>query len=154
MKRLATIFGYADNLKDNLFLFALQLVVVTFPAYYGFVNSWAVIILLLVWAFTNDYSKFVLYFKTRSLGWVFIGYFVWMVIGLLYSENREVAIVDIEQKLTFVLFPAILLFNDRIKCRHVRGVVRMFYWTIFILSVEIYILNFFAFASSAFCKSS
>lgn len=135
MKRLAIIFGYGDNVKDNLFLFALQLVVITFPAFYGYVNSWAVIVLLVVWVFTNDFSNFVHYFKTRPLGWVFIGYFVWMLFGLLYSENYEAAKIDIIQKLTFVLFPAILLFNDRIKCRQLRGGVRLFYWTLFVLSI-------------------
>jgi len=135
MKRLAIIFGYGDDVKDNLFLFALQLVVFTFPAFYGYVNSWAVIFLLLVWAFTNDFSKFGHYFKTRSLGWVFIGYFVWMLFGLLYSENHEAAKLDIIQKLTFIIFPAILLYNDRIKSRHLRGIIRMFYWTLFVLSI-------------------
>jgi O-antigen ligase len=135
MKRLAIIFGYGDNKKENLFLFALQLVVFTMPAYWGYVNSWAIIFLVFVWMFTNDFSKFGYYLKTRILGWFFIGYFVWMLIEFFNSTNHQAAISDIEQKLTFILFPAILLYNDRIKCRQLRGIVRMFYWTIFILSI-------------------
>lgn len=135
MKRIALILGYGDNLKDILFLLALQLVVITFPAYYGYVNSWAIIILFLTWLFTNNFSKFGYYFKTRPLGWFFIGYFVWMLIGLFYSDNIEVANFKIIQKLTFVLFPIILLFNDRIKGRQLRGLVRLFYWTLFVLSI-------------------
>ena len=135
MKRIALIMGYGDDLKDNLFLFALQLVVITLPAFFGFVNSWAIVFLFFTWLFTNNFSKFWFYFKTRPLGWFFIGYFVWMLVGLIYSDNLEAANNDIIQKLTFVLFPVILLFNDRIKCRHLRGLVRLFYWTAFVLSI-------------------
>ena len=143
MKRIALILGYGDDLKDNLFLFALQLVVITLPAYYGYVNSWAIIILFLTWLFTNNFSKLGFYFKTRPLGWFFIGYFVWMLVGLLYSDNLGVAEIDIVQKLTFILFPFILLFNDRIKCRHLRGLIRLFYWTVFILSIYMLIIAWF-----------
>jgi len=135
MKRIALILGYSNDFKDNLFLLALQLVVITLPAYYGFINSWAIIILFLTWLFTNNFSKFGFYFKTRPLGWFFIGYFVWMLVGLLYSDNIATANVDIIQKLTFILFPSILLFNDRIKSRHLRGLIRLFYWTVFVLSI-------------------
>ena len=135
MKRIALIMGYGDDFKDNLFLFALQLVVITLPAYFGFVNSWAIVFLFLIWLFTNNFSKFGFYFKTRTLGWFFIGYFVWMLVGLLYSDNLELAKRDVIQKLTFVLFPVILLYNDRIKCRHLRGLIRLFYWTVFVLSI-------------------
>lgn len=135
MKRILVILGYGDDLKDNLFLLALQLVVITLPAFYGFVNSWAIIVLFLTWLFTNNFSKFGYYFKTRPLGWFFIGYFIWMLIGLIYADNLTTAKDDIVHKLTFVLFPLILLFNDRIKARHLRGLIRFFYWTAFVLSI-------------------
>ncbi len=135
MKRIAMIFGYGDDMKDNIFLFALQLVVITLPAFYEYINSWAIVILFFTWLFTNNFSKFGFYFKTRPLGWFFIGYFVWMLIGLLYSDNLGAAKVDIVQKLTFIIFPVILLYNNRIKSRHLRGLIRLFYWTVFVLSI-------------------
>lgn len=135
MKRIKHIFGYTNDFKDNLFLFGLQLFVITLPAYLSFVNSYAVALLFLIWLYTNDFTGIRQRLIERKLGWFFIAYFFWMMFTLVYSSNRELGWLDTGQKLTFLLFPFILLSNTKIKCRHIRGVVRMFYWTLYVLSI-------------------
>ena len=135
MKRIARIFGYGNDRKDNIFLFAMQLVVFTLPAYFGFVNSWAIVLLFLVWLFTNDFSTLPGYLKKRSLGWFFIGYFIWSLIAISWSENKDVAWVTLGHTASFLVLPFLLLYSNRIVCRHLRGVIRVFYWTNFVLSI-------------------
>ena len=135
MKQLALFFGYSNNVKDNLFLFALQLVAFTLPFQEGLINSWSIIILFFIWVFTNNFLGFWNNLKTRTLGWFFLGYFLWLIIALLYSEDMSYGLSDIEYKLTFLIFPLLILTSDRIKYKHILGVVRVFYITLFLLSI-------------------
>ena len=142
MKRLATILGYGDNRKDNLMLFSMQLVVVTLPLVEHW-NSWAIIFMTLVWIFTVSFSNLSYTFKERKLGIFFILYFVWLCVGLLYTENISLGFQDIILKLSFLLFPFVLLFNKRIDQHFLRGVVRVFYYTIFTSSIYILLMAWY-----------
>lgn len=136
MNRMASILGYSNNRKDNIMLFSMQLVVATL-AFVEYVNSWAIIFMTLVWLFTSNFSKvnFKSLFKTRKLGIFFILYFVWLVIGLLYTEDIDSGLQNIVLKLSFIIFPFVLLYNERINQRFLRGVVRVFYYTMFLVSM-------------------
>lgn len=136
MKRLATILGYGENRKDNLMLFSMQLVVASL-AFVEHINSWAIIIMTLVWLFTVDYSNFSFSFKERKIGILFIAYFLWLCIGLLYTDNKSLGLQDIILKFSFLLFPFILLLNKRIDQHFLRGVIRVFYYTTFLVSIYV-----------------
>jgi O-antigen ligase len=134
MKRLALILGYGENVKDNLMLLSMQLVVITMP-FVEHINSWAIGIMILAWLFTSNYSNFLPAIKSRKLSIYFISYFVWLAVGLIYTQNIEGGIQDLILKLTFLIFPFILLFNKRINQHYLRGVIRVFYYTLFITSI-------------------
>jgi O-antigen ligase len=135
MNRLTQFLGYSEDRKDNWFLFGMQLFVFTLPAYWAFVNSWSVVVLIIIWAFTQNFQGFWKRFRTRKIGWAFLLYFLWILISLSYSENSELGWLNLGQKLTFLVFPFVLLSSPTLVCRHVRGVVRVFYWTLFVLSI-------------------
>ena len=136
MKRLALILGYGDNRKDNAMLFSMQLVVASLP-FIEYINSWAIIIMTFVWLFTTNYSTILHDLKERKLGLLFMLYFINLLIGLSYTDNLEGGIQDLILKLSFVIFPFVLLVNRRIDQHFFRGVIRVFYYTLFLVSIYI-----------------
>lgn len=139
MNRIATILGYGKNRKDNIMLLSMQLVVATLP-FVEHINSWAIIFMTLVWLFTVNYSTYSFSFRTRKLSLFFIFYFIWLLIGLLYTDNIQEGFRDVVLKLSFVIFPFILLFDKRIDQHFFRGVIRAFYYMMFIVSIYMLIL--------------
>jgi len=131
---MAWILGYNENRKDNAMLFSMQLVIASLP-FIEYVNSWAIIIMTLVWLFVTDYSSLFDSIKERKLGIYFLAYFAWLAVGLLYTSNRESGVQDLVLKLSFLIFPFVLLYNKRIDQHFLRGVVRVFYYTMFLASV-------------------
>lgn len=147
MNRLAIILGYGEDLKDNAMLFAMQLVVVTLP-FVEHINSWAIIIMTFVWLFTVNFSNFSFAFRERKLSIYFLLYFVWLVIGLIYTDDMASGLKDLTLKLSFVIFPFVLLFNKRINQHFLRGVVRVFYYTMFIASIYMLVAAWISFLSN------
>ena len=136
MKRLALILGYGDDRKANLMLFSMQLVVASL-ALVEYINSWAIIFMTLVWLFTTNYSSILQDLKERKLGLLFFLYFIILLIGLSYTENISLGIQDLTLKLSFVIFPFVLLVNRRIDEHFFRGVIRVFYYSMFLVSIYI-----------------
>ncbi len=136
MKRLANILGYGSDHKSNAMLFSMQLVVASFPLV-EHINSWAIIIMTLVFFFTVNRSNFSFDFKNRKIAIYFILYFVILLIGLSYTANKIIGLNDLILKLSFIIFPFTLLFNKRIDQHFLRGVVRVFYYTLFFVSIFI-----------------
>jgi O-antigen ligase len=136
MKRLALILGYGDNRKDNAMLFSMQLVVASLP-FVEHINSWAILIMTLVWLFTTKYSTILHDLKDRRLGLLFILYFINLLIGLSYTDNLAGGGQDLMLKLSFVIFPFVLLVNRRIDEHFFRGVIRVFYYSMFLVSIYI-----------------
>ena len=136
MKRLALILGYGDNRKDNAMLFSMQLVVASLP-FIEYINSWAIIIMTFVWLFTTNYSTILHDLKERKLGLLFMLYFINLLVGLSYTDNQAGGIQDLILKLSFVIFPFVLLVNRRIDQHFLRGVIRVFYYTMFLVSIYI-----------------
>ena len=147
MNRIAIILGYGDNKKDNAMLFAMQLVVATLP-FVEHINSWAIIVMTLVWLCTVKFSNFSYAFKERKLSIYFLLYFVWLAVGLIYTDNLAEGLGDLTLKLSFVIFPFVLLFNKRIDQHFLRGVIRVFYYTLFIVSIYMLIMAWMAFLSN------
>jgi O-antigen ligase len=134
MKRIAWILGYGENRKDNLMLFSMQVVLASLP-FVEYVNSWAIVFMTFVWLFTADYSTITTSFKERKLGIYFLAYFAWLAIGLLYTSNKESGVQDLILKLSFLIFPFVLLYNKRIDEHFLRGNIRVFYYTMFLSSI-------------------
>ncbi len=147
MNRLAIILGYGDKVKDNIMLFTMQMVVFTLP-FVEYVNSWAIIIMTLTWLFTADYSSIVNSLKERKLSYFFLFYFLWLAIGLLYTDNMANGIKDLTLKLSFLIFPFVLFFNKRIDQHFLRGVIRVFYYTLFFVSIYMLIMAWIAFLNA------
>lgn len=139
MNRIAKILGYTDDKKNNLLLFSMQLVVIslTMPEH---INSWAILILTLTWFGTEKYSKFTFSFKSRKLALIFISYFIWLIIGLSYTDDLENGLSDLVLKLSFIIFPFVLLLNKRIDQHFLRGVIRAFYYSLFVVSITILLM--------------
>jgi O-antigen ligase len=112
----------------------MQLVVATLPFVEHF-NSWAIILMTLVWLFTVDYSTIKMAMKTRKVGFYFLLYFAWLIVGLSYTSNIDNGIQDVILKLSFLIFPFVILYNKRIDQHFIRGVIRVFYYTLFTLSL-------------------
>lgn len=140
MNRPAQILGYGDSRNDNALLFSMQLVVITLP-FAEYVNTWAIAIMTLIWLLTSDFSKvgFLQMFKERRLGVFFILYFIWLLLGLLYTADIAEGLQDINSKLPFLIFPFIVLYNKQINAQILQGIIRAFYGSMFLISIYLLI---------------
>ena len=140
---MLSVLGYGEDRKSNLQLFTMQLFVLSL-GFAEHINSWTIILMILVWLFTVDYSNFSYAFKSRRLALWFFAYFAWCAIGLIYTDDVSNGLRDLVLKLSFISFPFIILFNKRIDQHLLRGVIRAFYYSMFGFSIYLLISSWFA----------
>ena len=92
----------------NLKLIFLQLIAFSIPLAPRIIPV-LVLILLLIWLYENNFNQKWKEFKGRNLGLLLPALFFLYLSGLLWSNNINHAVSDIETKLTLLFFPVIIL---------------------------------------------
>jgi O-antigen ligase len=94
-------------IQNKIKLFSLILIVVTLP-YSITLNSIAIILFVLNWIIEGDFKSKWFRIKSNKTIWLFIGFYLIHIVGLLYTENTKSGMFDLEKKLSLLLFPIVL----------------------------------------------
>jgi O-antigen ligase len=94
--------------KKNITEFFLLLLAFLIPVYKNFVPI-TILLLLLFWFVNGNYkNKFRGLIKNKT-GFIFFGFYILYVTGMLYTSNFPRGIFDLEVKLSLIIFPLIFL---------------------------------------------
>jgi O-antigen ligase len=96
------------NWRESVFFYALCLVVLTIP-FSDIINRYCIGFLAVVWIY-NGYFRNIRLIRSLNVGMFFVFYLIY-VIGLLYTEDEKNGMFQLEQKLTLIVFPLILVSN-------------------------------------------
>lgn len=120
------------------FIYALLLLNVLVCNSVGY-KSGSVSIILLTLFFLIDKKLIVKIRKFKStIGFLFIGYFLMHIIGLLYTQNTRLAEHEIVVRLPFLLLP-LIIFTEKIRKTYLYNIFYVFkYWLLFFAGLLIY----------------
>ncbi len=103
---------------DRLLLL-LQLIFVFFLPLLQLVSVVCIILLLIVSIFSLRIKESFLIFSKEKVLWIFVAFYLLHVIGIFYSDNIKYGLLDLETKLSYIIFPlmlpAVLLFTGSIQ---------------------------------------
>src|SRR6187402_46683 len=102
------IFGNKNVIHQNLFLFLSVAFLVTMPLSVK-ISSILIGLMTLNWIVEWNWKEKLSEFKKHRLGFLLLGLYLLHVIGLFYTDNMVTGRFELEKKITFVLFPLILL---------------------------------------------
>ena len=137
------IYGDKALKLDSLSFLISVISMIIIPLYFWFMPPimvlWGIICLLGIRNKIKDFSN--IDYKHKLLFFLFISFYIWQLIGLLYSENFAGGIRNIVLRLSILLFPLVLICPGKI----IQGKDR-FLLKVFAVSTFIYILICYAYA--------
>ena len=114
-----------ENFQNKLRTLALQLFVASLP-FSLMVNNVAIGILTINWLFESSFPEKWKRIKGNPLVYCFTLFYVLSVIGLVYTENMQQGLFELEKKLTLALFPLILSSSNPISKVDIRKIFKAF----------------------------
>lgn len=82
--------------------------------------------LVLVWIISGDWKKFILEIGKNRFAQILLLFWLLHLIGVLYSLNWQYGLLDVQQKLSFVIFPIILITFTHSKLFNVNNILKVF----------------------------
>lgn len=131
-----------SNLNYKLFSLSLILVILTLPFDIR-LNGAMIALFTLLRIRDVDFRKNLKSIFSNKLLWVFISYYLFEIIGLLYTENLNVGLNLIETQLSLIIFPIALTNNSHLNYNSYKlslkyFVLACFLVTLFCLSIALY----------------
>lgn len=107
--------------KDRLALL-LQSIFVFFLPLLQQVSVVSFVLLFILYAFTGGVKNSIRYLRVNRFVWIFIGFYLLHVIGLLYSDNLKYGLFDLQVKLSFLIFPLVIpvVFKSNLDWKRIR----------------------------------
>jgi O-antigen ligase len=99
-----------EYFKNNYIYYFLLLIVVTIPIKIG-INNIAIILTTIISIVTFDKDKFFENFKSNIISKLFLGFYLIMIISLLYSENLNFGYKILSRSVFFLIIPFIFISN-------------------------------------------
>lgn len=130
----------SKKFNSNLQLFLLCVIVFTLPfSFWTGITSAvfriSIAILLLTWFFDGDFKTKSIKLSRNPLALIFIGYFLIHVFGLLYTEDIDQGIKEIEKKIPLLIFPLVLSSSTKINQAYIKTIFISFITSIGIASL-------------------
>jgi len=105
-------------------------------------NSWAINVLVVAWLIEPQFKERVKRIINNKHVWVFIGFFLIYIVGLLYSDNIKYGVKFITRNLSFIIFPIILTSSNIDKEKKNKALAFFAYFTL-IISVVLLVVALF-----------
>ncbi|EAY29752.1 O-antigen ligase family protein [Microscilla marina] len=93
--------------QDNLLFITILLVTVTLPISM-LANNISIVLMLLVWIMEGKWRAKLQNLKSNNLSWIFIGFYILHLIGMLYTNNTSEGAIELEKRLSLLIFPLVL----------------------------------------------
>ena len=110
----AGISDSSDKILRKIFYYLTIIILVLLPVYHWYLPPFMILygIIFLIGSFnrTSEFQKLTV--KNKFLFYCFILFFVWQVIGMVYSEHDQEGIRNITLRLPLFLLPLILVIPD------------------------------------------
>ncbi|QHT68846.1 hypothetical protein GXP67_20435 [Rhodocytophaga rosea] len=95
------------NLHQQILFYLLVLITVTLP-FTVRINSFFIILLATNWVLEGSFKSKFIRLKSSKLALLSIGFYIYHLIGLTYTDDLQSGFSDIETKLSLFLFPMVI----------------------------------------------
>lgn len=88
--------------------------------------SWAIILLTLNWIIEGQFTSKWQRLKKNRLIWLFSGFYLLYVVGLIFTEDMATGLFNLEKKLSLFIFPIVLGTSHQLSAREIKYIFNTF----------------------------
>lgn len=117
-----------QEMHTKIFYYALILTVVTLP-FSLLANSISIIILFINWIAEGKFDKKIKYAKNNLLLLAFILFFILHLLGMLYTNNINNGLFELQKKLSLFLFPLVIATSPKLNALQIKNILKFFFFS-------------------------
>lgn len=123
-----------NDIQQTIGLLALGVSVISLPFSVKVCHG-AVVVFLLNWLAGSDWKQRWILFKENFLLQVFVAFFLFHLVGILYTQNSQSGWFDIEKKLFMLLLPFAIATSGKFEKKEITAILSLFIGACFLGSV-------------------
>src|SRR5438132_67534 len=123
-------FARQNQLRWYQLMWWLTVITLPLPDTY---NNASIILLAILWLAEGNIFKNASKLKEARWAWPFFAYFIWLIIGLLYTSDLENGFFTGEKKISFWALPMIAVTSPPLDARFISFLKKSFVYSCFII---------------------
>lgn len=88
--------------------------------------SWAIILLTLNWIIEGQFTSKWQRLKNNKLIWLFSGFYLLYVVGLIFTEDMTAGLFNLEKKSSLLIFPIVLGTSSQLSAKEIKFIFNTF----------------------------
>lgn len=114
-----------SQIHTNIFYYTLFCIIATLP-FFITLNSLCIIVLVLNWLVEGNFkTKYKRLMSNKGI-LLFMGFYLLHIIGLLYTENFQEGMFDLEKKLSILVLPLVIGTSGRLDTSRIEKLLKSF----------------------------